>query len=131
MQVIDSSDTIWAIKNSLAQTFFMTVLMILYLQQVVITLGFYFFRIASSRRSATINNLRLKAYLLLINLSNYVYSPAIFLILVILLAAKEKLEISQPMQACILNLLLIQVCSSIWFILDLRKGFNTTFECIE
>lgn len=61
MQVIDSSDTIWAIENSLAQTFFLTVLMILYLLQVVITLGFYFFRIASSRRTATINNLRLKA----------------------------------------------------------------------
>ena len=69
--------------------------------------------------------------MVLTNLSNYVFSPAIFVILVILLASKEKLEISQPLQACILNLLLIQVFSSIWFILDLRIGFNVTFEYIK
>ena len=53
------------------------------------------------------------------------------MILVILLASRDKLEISQPLQACILNLILIQVCSSIWYILNLRIGFNASFECIK
>ena len=69
--------------------------------------------------------------MVLTNLSNYVFSPAIFVILAILLASREKLEISRPLQACILNLLLIQVCSSIWFILNLRIRFNASFECIK